>query len=120
MRRSRRQVQSLHRRTITEVRKCRSEDQLLSNLGAAAADVAANQVFVHRFQIVRRGDESAADQLTEAGRESFQAALDAVGEGLAVLCPTAFDGGRNVRVCPQGMASRGSAAGIDQRLLANN
>src|SRR5262249_29864319 len=52
--RRRRQVQSLHRSAIAEVGKSRTKDELLTQGGATAAQVAAHQVLVHRLQIGRR------------------------------------------------------------------
>src|SRR5205807_10167082 len=60
------EVGAADRRAITEIRERRPPEELVGEVGAAAAEVAADQIVVHPLQIVRTEDRASADQLAEA------------------------------------------------------
>ena len=78
------EVDAGDRRAVAEVGEDGAPEELVREVGAAAAEVAADQVFVHRFQIVRREDRPATDELAKPRRQAFDALLDAVGERFLV------------------------------------
>src|SRR5437870_1333585 len=101
MARCRCEVQAFDRRPMAEIRKRRPPKKLVRELGRAAAEVAADQVLVHRFQVAWGEDRSAQDQLAKTGGQSFYALFDAVGKSLPVRGPAAFEIRRHVRVGPE-------------------
>src|SRR6059036_3098207 len=98
------EVEAPHRRAIAEIRKHRAKEQLMAEVSAATAQVAADQVFIHRLQIVRRMHRPAPDELAKSGREPFDALVNAVGEQLLLLLPAALDLGGDMRIGPERVA----------------
>src|SRR5438128_1810696 len=61
------QVQPAHRGAVPVVGEGRAKEELLAEASTAAAQVAAHQVFVHRFQVIGGSDVPALDQGAKAG-----------------------------------------------------
>lgn len=89
----------------------RAEEEL-REVVLAAGHVAADHGGIVGFQLLRAARVAGEDAIAEAGGEAFDLGLDARGhvDGAAV---------GNVAVGPAGVASGGSAGGIDQRLLGD-
>src|SRR5262249_3550539 len=100
------EVESFHGGAITKIRKGGTEEQLLIEVRAAAAQVAPDQVFIHLLQVARRVDGPPPNQAAEPGSEPLDALLDAIRERFTVLVPASFRIRGSMGVGPEGMASR--------------
>src|SRR5262249_15948014 len=97
---ARSKVERAHRRAVAEVREHRAEEELVLDRRGAAGDVAADEVLVHRFEIGGRGDGGGEDAVLEARCEAFDAIVDAIGEALFPIGPTALEREGHARVSP--------------------
>src|SRR5262249_41678377 len=86
------QVHAAHRGAVTEVRERGAEEELMVEMSAAAAQVAAHQVLIHLFQVVGSVYGPSPDQRAKTRRQAFDPLLDAVGEELLRAGPSARHG----------------------------
>src|SRR5438552_14515010 len=90
MRVARAEKEAAYGHPVPEVRKSRPPEQLVIPSVRAAADVASNEILVHRFEIGGSHGASREDACAKSGRQFFDAALDDVREGFAHGVPAAF------------------------------
>src|SRR5713226_1918009 len=88
MRGSGAEVDALDRRAVAEVGEHGTPEELVREAGAAPAEIAADQVFIHALEVRRRKDGTGANRGAKTGGQAFDALLDAVGEPFLVRVPT--------------------------------
>ena len=86
---ARAQIQALDRHAVAEVREERPKEELAVPRVRAAAEIATDEVRVHRLELVRRDDATRQDPRAEARGETLDACIDAIGECLGLRAPAA-------------------------------
>src|SRR5262245_60812853 len=112
------EIDAAHRRAVVEEGEDRPEEELMVEVRRTAAQVAADEVLVHAFEVIRREDGATEDQLAETRRPALDPLLDAIGERLFALGPTLRHLVRHAAVGPERVLAGWGAAGVQERLLA--
>src|SRR6516225_29731 len=77
------EVEAANRSSVTKIWKDRPEKQLVVSVCSAAAEVAANEVFIHAFEVCGGVDCPSLNQLPEPRRQSFDSLFHSVGKRFA-------------------------------------
>src|SRR5207247_448545 len=108
------EIEPANRCAVTEIGEGGAEEQLLPEMGTAAAQVAAGQVLIHGLQIRRTVSPSAENELAKTRCKSFDPPLNPVGKWIALQLPGWAHRRWHMRVGPERVAAGWGATGIGQ------